>query len=252
MALRVKPHSRPAVRQQHGRSVRRGGGLAAAQALAQGQGQGGQSAQPPQTDPSMFDYSADPILQRIRALAQQHIAAAEAAATAARSQQLIRYGFAPELAGLYDSGTRGAAAANPNSTLAVLQRSHEARSRNITNADNARNLFYSSTYGQHLGQEGQQYLGEQQSAADRLQQALGGISEGLAGARSTEQDRIAQAEEDAYQRALEFGMKYGMPGGGGGSVAGAGRGVRPFHSPIGRALAARSVRRLSHPRVGGR
>src|SRR6266496_5432200 len=66
----------------------------------------------PGADPNAYDYSSDPILQQVRALAAQHTAQAQAAADAARSQAMIGFGFDPGLQ-YGDQNTAEAARQNP-------------------------------------------------------------------------------------------------------------------------------------------
>jgi hypothetical protein len=161
------------------------------------------------------DFSSDPILAQIRAMVQQNDAAAEASAGAARTQALIRFGFDPSMAGLYDKNTAAAAQGNPFSVLAQLAHNHQARARNLDENMNKSNLFYSSSRGQAIGEEGRQYLGEQSSAQSSLQDLFGQIQGGLLSAHQANQDRLSQGSQDAYQRALDFALKYGTGGSGG-------------------------------------
>lgn len=154
------------------------------------------------------DYSSDPILQQIRALAIRNDATAESQAADARRQELLNYGYVPGL-DYGDQATATAAQQSPFSVLAQLQRSHDQRTRSIDENTNRANLYYSSYRGQQLGNEGTNYLGDQANASQHLQGVLAQIAGNLASAKQTSQERIMQAEQDAYQRALSNALKYG-------------------------------------------
>jgi len=177
-------------------------------------------------------WADDPILAQFRALKIQNESAAEAGAQAARTQALIRFGYSPELAGLYgDEATAGAARANPFSILANLAHQHEARARGLDENLNKRNLFYSGYRGTQIGEEGRQYLGEQAGAQGGLQELLGGIGESLLRRKSELQQGLVGNEQDAYQRWLENALKYGTGGGGGGKTFGQGINERTWRPP---------------------
>jgi hypothetical protein len=149
------------------------------------------------------------MLLQIRALSQQNVAGAQAAAAAARTQALEQYGYDPSLGSLYGDPTVAATAqANPTSTLAQLARANAARQTNINESLNrpGTNLFYSSTRGQQLAENAYAYQGEQQAAAQKLAEALSGISGSLAGTLGSEQGRVTDAETAAYQRALDYAL----------------------------------------------
>lgn len=210
---------------------------------------------------SSMDYSSDPMLQRARALAQQNIASAQAAELAQRQAALIDYGFDPNFASLYgDQNAAGAAKGNTMSVLARLARQHEDRARNLDENLNKSNLYYSGYRGTQIAREGQDYLGEQYTAAQQLRALLSGYSGQLAGVRSNENERVYNAEQDAYQRALDFALQYGGGGGGGGgggatartAVAMAPRAARPTAATLRRAVARPRPRQLvtgHHPGV---
>src|SRR6266542_2980900 len=156
-------------------------------------------------------WESDPVLQQIKALQQGNVASAEASALAARQQALINFGYSPELDPLYgDTGTAGSAKTNPFSVLAQLQHSHELRQKNLNENLNKANLFYSGYRGTQLGEEGRSYLGEQAGARSALESQLGGISEGLLGARQTAQEATTGGEQDAYNRWLNQQLQYGL------------------------------------------
>lgn len=158
-------------------------------------------------------WESDPVLQQIRGMQAANVAAAEAQAQAARQQALISYGYDPalEAQGVYgDAGTAGSAKANPFSTLSSLSQQHQQRQKNLNESLNKANLFYSSTRGTQLGQEGQQYLGEQYQAGQKLQSVLGQIAQGRLGAQQTAQGDITQGTQQAYDRWLNQQLQYGL------------------------------------------
>jgi len=174
----------------------------------------GQAGQGQQDGPAPWE--SDPVLQQIKSMQQANMAAAEAQAMAARQQALINFGYSSQLGSLYgDAGTQGAAQANPFSVLKQLDERHKLRQKGLNEALNRSNLFYSSTRGEQLGQEGQQFLGEQYQAGQKLQSLLGQINQGKLGAQQSGQAAITQGTEDAYTRWLNQQLQYGLGGGGG-------------------------------------
>ena len=161
-------------------------------------------------------WASDPILMQIQAINTQNQAAAEASATTARQQALIAYGYDPTLdqQGLYDSTSRGGAQANSFSTLQNLKRQHDQRQTALNENLNKQNLFFSSTRGVDLGNEGTQYLGEQAAANQKLQGDLGGIAANLLSAKQGAQGNVTQGETDAYGRYLQNALANvgGTPG----------------------------------------
>lgn len=164
-----------------------------------------------QQDPNTPAWESDPILQQIKAYQASNIAAADAQAHAARQQALINFGYSAQLGALYgDQGTKGAAEANPFSILKELENNHNLRQKNLNENLNKANLFYSSTRGQQLGQEGKQYLGEQYGAGQRLQSQLSELANADLAAHQAGQGAINQAQQDAYERYLNQQLQYGL------------------------------------------
>jgi len=164
-------------------------------------------------DQGAAPWESDPVLQQIRGLQAANVAAASAQAQAAQQQALIAYGYDPALdqQGVYgDANTAGAAKANTFSTLNQLGQQHEQRQKNLNESLNKANLFYSSTRGTQLGQEGQQYLGEQWGAGQKLQGVLGQIAQGKAAAQQSANDAITAGIGGAYDRWLSNQIQYGL------------------------------------------
>lgn len=200
-----------------------------------------QQPQPtPQPGADPYNTSTDPALMRIQAAMQQAQANADAQAIQARNQLAIDYGD-PSLAA--DEGGRSAARANPFSRAATLAKERVDAPRAIDNSDSQSNLFYSSAHGQHQSELARALLGEEASNRTSAQQGLSTIEQGRLGSMSDWQDRLAQAQQDAADRAqqrigdLPVGGQPDAPGGGaghyGGGVAHALRGVglRAHHVP---------------------
>ena len=157
----------------------------------------------PAASPPTYDYLTDPVLVQINAQQQMVIAQAQASALAQQKAALIAYGD-PSLAMsvLGDQATADAAAANPTSTLATLAATNATNIRSTNETENKSNLFYSSDRGYQLGLGQQAYLANQASAASSLQSSLGGISTNLLASEQAAYNAEAQAQEDAYNRAL--------------------------------------------------
>lgn len=171
-----------------------------------------------------YSLDTDPILAAIRAQNQQMIANAEASAEAQRSKLLLQYGD-PELARQFGGETQATAAEqNPFSILKMLQRQYEENTYGANEALNKSNLFYSSTRGTELGNLARALDQGRAEAGSTLQDALGGISQGLLDVRGQAQGRETDALNQAYQNQLQFALQYGAgpklypgaPGHGGG------------------------------------
>jgi hypothetical protein len=160
-------------------------------------------------DLSHLDFSSDPILARIRALSQESISQAEADARAARTQLVIGYGDAG-LANKLHLGGKVAQQAGGNSfgTLQELQRGYGRR--NIFDIDrplsDQANLFYSTERGRQRALSGEQYLRDQYNAEAAVQAKLSEISGQVTSSKMASQAQIIQAEQDAYQRAVQKAM----------------------------------------------
>jgi hypothetical protein len=177
--------------------------------------------------PAGFDEAGDPILTQIRALGQRSVQDASTGALANAKNDLVNYGgvAVPQslrdlfgsatpasdsilgdlpqnaiLGALNDAGTAKAAAANPYSTLAQLSQAHDTNTHGIDNTSNLSNLYYSSTHANQLGQEGQNYLGAQNTAAMSLAQMLSGENQGVLGALGTAHQQYLNELPNAYQR----------------------------------------------------
>jgi hypothetical protein len=155
-----------------------------------GGGAGGTPDVPPEHDP--FDLSADPILQRIRALSQRGRADAQAEAQRLISQLAIEYG--DEEAG------GAAAAANPFSIKKKLAEARVKEPRQLIESLNKENLFYSSTKDIKENDLLKDLLGRETSASNAYRGARGDISENLRRALLGYDESDAEALGGAEER----------------------------------------------------
>jgi hypothetical protein len=157
-------------------------------------------------DLSHLDYSNDPILWRIRPLAEESISQAQADATAARTRLVIGLGD-PDLAAKLKLGkkTMSQAKNNPFGTFQELSRTLQRRNTfDITGALSDRaNLFYSTERGRRLALSGEQDLRDRAQATSAAQSSLAQIASQVTQSRMAAQAQIIQGEQEAYQRALQ-------------------------------------------------
>jgi hypothetical protein len=165
---------------------------------------------PKQTWPSPFDYSADPVLQQVVAAQNRAVRDAEARALAERQALAVDYGD-PELARQLGLGAsfEQAASENPFSQTANLRRAYEQQQTATNEALNKRNLFYSSTRGQALGDLATGYQQAGYGASREAQARLAGITENLLGAQMQSASTIGQAQGQAAQRAIDRALAVG-------------------------------------------
>jgi len=165
-----------------------------------------QQPQRPAIDFSNIDYSNDPILARVKALAEESMGQANADARANRTRLAIGLGD-PELVDKLGLGSdvRKQAAENTFGTFQELSRQLDRRNVfDITgNLSDKHNLFYSTERGRQLGLSGEQYLRDKSQATNAVQGQLATISQQLIAAKMAAQAQIIQAEQDAYSRALQ-------------------------------------------------
>jgi hypothetical protein len=125
-------------------------------------------------------YNYDPAMAKIAALGTEDVATARNDATNVKRKAFIDAG-APDIAADYgaDPNTIEAARQNPFSTLALLRRDAAQRNNDLTDALNAKNLFYSS---EHQKQLGNQAFGEGQAESDftsKLRELVAGADRGV-------------------------------------------------------------------------
>jgi len=156
-------------------------------------------------DFSTLDYSNDPILARVRALAQSQIAQAKADALRQEQQLAIGYGdpaFARSLK-LGDSYAQ-TAEQNPFSTVKELDRTYKRRDQGInSDLSDHHNLFYSSTRANELSLSGEQNLRDHATAERAVQDRVSQIQQQLVQVQLAAQAMEIQAEQEALQRAIQ-------------------------------------------------
>jgi len=159
-------------------------------------------------------FGDDPILAKVRALNSKYIQSAQASALAEKQRSLIDFG-SPDLAlqTIHDQNTARAAQQNPFSTLAQLLLGHNQNDLGINEDTNKRNLFYSSTRGFDLTNEGRGYLQRQSLAQNALEAGMRGQDMSVLSAEQVAAERELAAEDAAYQRALAFALANGGGGG---------------------------------------
>ena len=184
------------------------------------------------TAPASFDETADPILAQIKAAGLRNVQGAFSGALANAKTDLVNYGSVnvPQslkdlyanatptsdallgdlpgnsvLGALNDQGTAKAASANPFSTLAQLLSAHNTNTAGIDNTSNLSNLYYSSTHGNQLAQEGQDYLSAQNTAASNLAQLLGGENQNVLNAIGSAHDSYMQQLPAEYANWITMG-----------------------------------------------
>lgn len=147
------------------------------------------------------DPYSDPAVAMIAAAQNRWASDVEAQGNSAIKQALIQFGYDPSMSDVYpDSDTAGAAQANANSVLAQLLFGHQRNMGAIDQNDNAQNIFYSSTRGNHLQDEDRSYLGNRANAQAALYQALQGYQNQILQSKKSAQDAIMQAILEWAQR----------------------------------------------------
>lgn len=170
---------------------------------------------PPQATPKAaaapaYDYDADPILQRIQGLTGRDRSFAQAEAAEAKKKLAIDYGDEDLARQLGDDNTARAAAGNP---LGVKQQLRKGYDENVQGFENQldSNLFYSGHRGNELGKLASGYQESLAGAGRQEQDLLSQIGRSLAEALMSADQRDAQAQAEAAQRAIESGL-YGGDG----------------------------------------
>ncbi len=158
----------------------------------------------PAVDP--YDYSADPILQQIKALGAQRMADAQAAAIRARATETSDYG----------------------DVQARLGREQVEKPRELTENLNKGNLFYSSEFGKQQTSLSRALAENAAGEQRRHQERLAGIDQGVLGVEREVQGEGISAEEAAAERLRERlgDTQYGIPTGGHKPIPGIGGGVK--------------------------
>ena len=158
-----------------------------------------------------YNYATDPLLQQVAALGTQSRQGAESGALALRKQTAIDYGDEALARTFGDEATAVAARNNPNSVRAQLQKSYEEAQRDLENQYNESNLFYGGARIKGLADLATTLTNQQAQAAGEQQKTLSGIEEQRLSAIRAADAADLQAQQEAYNRALEaeMGMGYG-------------------------------------------
>lgn len=159
----------------------------------------------PAIDFSNLDYSNDPILARIRALAEESIGQANADARANRTRLAIGLGD-PDLVDKLGLGNKVKEQASNNTFGTFQELDRQLGRRNVgINSDmsDKANLFYSTARGRNLGLSGEQFLRDRSTATNAVQGQLATIAQQLLQAKMAAQAQIISGEQDAYSRALQ-------------------------------------------------
>lgn len=138
-------------------------------------------AQAPEELADPFDFSTDPILQRIQALGNRRRAEAQAAAGAARRQ----------------------AEADWTDVQARLGREQVERPKALTENLNKGNLFYSSEFGKQQSDLARSLVEEAGAAQSAHQRRLGDIEAGLRDEEEDIESDLIGAQESAADRLRE-------------------------------------------------
>jgi hypothetical protein len=153
------------------------------------------------------------VLSKLAALGEQSIANARSEAAALKKQTLIGSGsdkMARELGA--DENTINAAKQNSFGGAQLLQRDFGDRSRQLDEALNSQNLFYS---GERVRQMGDLEFGRAKAETDfgaRLREILSNIDQQLLAAEEQEKMRQIEADIAAAQNAQYVGALGGPPG----------------------------------------
>lgn len=181
---------------------------------------------PPEVDP--YDYSGDPVLQRIKAFGAQRLADAQAAAIRAR----------------------GVAESDYGDVRARLGREQIDRPRALTESLNKGNLFYSSEYGKQQTDLSRNLAENAAAEQRRHQERLAGIDEGVLDVERGIQGESMSAEEAAAERLRERLGDLPVGRQGPRPVPGAGQ-VRPALASRLRGAPARPRPRPPRRQIGG-
>ncbi len=197
-------------------------------ALAQ---QNAQASKAPVSTQLDISYESDPVLARIRALGTQDVANARSEAESLRKKAIIDSGLTDVGAEVgVDQGTLQAAAQNPFSTRATIEREQQVRGRDLDESLNNQNLFYSGYRANQLSDLARSGAQAQAGLTGDVRSLLGGIAGGVTEAEQqayqAEQAAMAQAAEEARLAALQqsyldaiAGMNQPAAGGAAGTAA---------------------------------
>lgn len=157
-----------------------------------------QAAKPAAPNPNAYDYSGDPVLMQAKAFAAAANQQAQAQATARMQQLGIEYNDP----------------SNPFSTVARIDRAGAKSVTDTNEAYNKQNLFYSGHRAKGLSELATALQQQKYDAANQYRAQTTDVTNNLASALLGNQQNVIGAEGDAYNRALQQALTYGInPGG---------------------------------------
>src|SRR5262245_31014107 len=160
----------------------------------------------PSIDFGNIDYSDDPILSRVKAAAQEAIGQANAEARANRTRLAIGFGDS-ELAKQLGLGGKVERQAAENTFGTLQELGRQLTRRDIFEIDrplsDQANLFYSTERARQRALCGTTFLRDKATAQHGVQDKLATISQRLVAIKMEQQQRMIQAEQEAYGRALQ-------------------------------------------------
>jgi hypothetical protein len=133
----------------------------------------------PYVDP--YDFSTDPILQKIKAASQQRMADAQARAIRLRGEEDADYADVQR----------------------HLAKERVDKPRQLTESLNDQNLFYSGAFGKQQTELATSLLDNEASAQRTHDTRLGGINDWLLGSQRDEESVVGEGEEGAAGRLAE-------------------------------------------------
>lgn len=198
-------------------------------------------AQQQKTSAAAYDYSADPILLQAKAYALSADQQAQAQADAKQAQLSLEYN----------------GAGNPFSTVARLNRQYGENQTATNEQYNKSNLFYSGHRAKALSDLATALQQSLYDAANQYRGQSTDVANQLASALLADRQQVIQANNDAYNRALQQALQYGIDPGApatdqtpGSATPGAGTTIAPgatapdFFGPLGNATPSQVAQAL--------
>lgn len=144
------------------------------------------------------NYNYDPILTQIQALGSQSVANAQTNAAQLRKSAGINEGDPELLRSLgFDQNTIDAASHNPQSLLAQLNLDYSSRQKQLEDAMQSQNLYFSGEYQKGLADLASGRAGAQSDLGQKLRDLLSGVDTGVLGAQEQQrQADLAQQLQD--------------------------------------------------------
>jgi hypothetical protein len=147
-------------------------------------------------------YNYDPILTQIQALGSQSVANAQTNAAQIRNNSAINEGDPELLRSLgFDENTINAASNNPQSLFAQLNLDYQNRQRQLSDAMEAQNLYYSGEYQKGLSELATGKASGQSNLGQKLRDLLAGVDSGVLSAQETQRQADLQSQLNAQAQA---------------------------------------------------